>query len=89
MVRARREPTAIPVTILLDTNILLDVILDRAPRADDATALLDKIARHEASGCVAAHAVTTVYYIVEPAKGRAPATTAAEVLALFAPIDNT
>ena len=47
MVRARREPTAIPVIVLLDTNILLDVILDRAPRADDATALLDKIARHE------------------------------------------
>jgi hypothetical protein len=32
------------------------LILDRSPEADDATALLDKIARHEASGCVAAHA---------------------------------
>ncbi|HEX9483287.1 MAG TPA: PIN domain-containing protein [Gemmatimonadaceae bacterium] len=77
MVRARREATdAIPVTVLLDTNVLLDVILDRTPWADDATTLLDRIARHEARGYVAAHAVTTVYYLVERAKGRGAATTA-------------
>jgi predicted nucleic acid-binding protein len=77
VVRARREASdAILITVLLDTNILLDVILDRTPWADDATALLDKIAKHEASGSVAAHAVTTVYYLVERAKGRAAATTA-------------
>src|SRR5258708_35675973 len=90
MVRARGEATdAIPVTVLLDTNVLLDVILDRTPWADDATTLLDRIARHEARGYVAAHAVTTVYYLVERAKGRAATTTAGpdllDILAVAAP----
>ena len=62
--------------VLVDTNILLDVILDRAPWADDATALLDAIAKQRARGFVASHAITTVYYIVERAKGRTTAVTA-------------
>ena len=77
MVRAVRESAnALPLTVLLDTNILLDVILDRAPWADDATALLDSIARRQSHGFVAAHAITTIYYLVERAKGHAAATTA-------------
>lgn len=75
MVRAR-EADATPITVLVDTNVLLDVILDRDPGADDATALLDQIASGEARGYVAGHAVTTIYYLVERAKGRAAATTA-------------
>ena len=77
MVRAAREAAvATPITLLLDTNVLLDVILDRSPWADDATVLLDVIARRQARGYVAGHAVTTVYYLVEREKGRAIATTA-------------
>ena len=77
MVRARREATqAVPVTLLLDTNVLLDVILDRTPWAEDATMLLDRIVKGAAHGYVSSHAVTTVYYLVERASGRAAATTA-------------
>jgi predicted nucleic acid-binding protein len=77
MARAVREsPAAMPFALLLDTNVLLDVILDRAPWADDATALLDNIARHRARGYVAGHAVATVYYLVARAKGDRAATTA-------------
>ena len=77
MVRAAREAAvATPITLLLDTNVLLDVILDRSPWADHATMLLDVIASGQARGYVASHAVTTVCYLVERDKGRAVATTA-------------
>jgi len=79
MVRAASEAsiaTETPTGVLLDTNILLDVILDRNPWAEEATVLLDVIAKRRAPGYVASHAVTTVYYIVERAEGRATAITA-------------
>jgi predicted nucleic acid-binding protein len=77
MVRPAREiSTATPSGVLLDTNILLDVILDRNPWAEDATVLLDVIAKRGAHGYVACHALTTVYYLVEREKGRATAATA-------------
>ena len=62
--------------LLLDTNVILDVILARAPWDGDAVLLLDAISRKEATGFVAGHAVTTVHYIVERARGRVAAITA-------------
>ena len=83
MVRAR-EVDATPVAVLVDTNVVLDVILDRDPWVEDATILLDKVAKREAHGYVAGHTVTTVYYLVERAKGRAAATTAvSDLLAIL------
>ena len=64
------------LVLLLDTNIFLDVILARAPWDADAVLLLDAVSRGSVAGFVAAHAVTTVHYIVERAKGRVAATTA-------------
>jgi len=62
--------------LLVDTNVLLDIILDRMPWASDAALVLDTISRGSARGFVAAHAVTTVYYVVEKEAGRAAANTA-------------
>lgn len=77
MARAVREPRASgPSSVLIDTNVVLDVILDRAPWANDATVLLDLIATSRTRGYVAGHAVTTVYYIVERERGRTTAVTA-------------
>jgi predicted nucleic acid-binding protein len=70
------EPSAAVPTVLLDTNIVLDVVLARAPWDGDAVLLLDAISRGQATGFIAGHAVTTVHYIVERAKGRVAATTA-------------
>lgn len=56
--------------LLIDTNVLLDVVLERKPWVDDATALLDAIAKGRAEGYVAGHAVTTVYYVVERERNR-------------------
>lgn len=65
-----------PPGLLVDTNVILDVILERAPWAAEATLLLDAIARGAARGFVAGHAITTVHYIVEKPAGRTAAATA-------------
>lgn len=74
-VRERPRRAGAP-RLLLDTNVLLDVVLDRAPWADDATRLLQRIHEGAARGFVASHALTTVHYVVERDAGRARATTA-------------
>ena len=69
------KPAALP-KLLIDTNVILDVILARAPWDGDAVLLLDAISRGQATGFVAGHAVTTVHYIVERARSRVAAITA-------------
>lgn len=64
------------LALLVDTNVVLDVILDREPWATDAVRLLDTIERGGAKGFVAAHAVTTVHYVVARATDRATANSA-------------
>lgn len=72
------------VGLLLDTNVLLDVVLERSPWAADAALVLDAISRGIARGFMAGHAVTTVYYVVEKEVGRAAANTAvADLLELL------
>jgi predicted nucleic acid-binding protein len=71
------------VKLLVDTNILLDVILDRRGLMDDSAKVLDAIEDGRAEGFVASHAVTTIHYIVEHENGRSAAATAiADVLQL-------
>jgi predicted nucleic acid-binding protein len=65
-----------PVRVLFDTNILLDVVLAREPWEAEASALLDRAARGEVEGYVAAHAVTTIHYLVERARTRTVALSA-------------
>ncbi|MGH8588177.1 MAG: type II toxin-antitoxin system VapC family toxin, partial [Gammaproteobacteria bacterium] len=70
-----RTAPAIP-KLLIDTNVVLDAILERKPWVEDATALLDAIAKGRAEGHIAGHTVTTVYYIVERERNRSVAATA-------------
>ncbi len=73
---AERAPGPERTSVLLDTNVVLDVLLAREPWVEDATHLLDAIARGAIRGFIAAHAVTTVYYIVEHGRDRRTAVTA-------------
>lgn len=84
-------PTAHRLTFLIDTNVLLDVVLERKPWVEDATALLDAIAKGWADGFVASHTIPTVYYVVARERDRASATTAtSDLLQLLTvvPLDN-
>jgi predicted nucleic acid-binding protein len=57
--------------LLLDLNVFLDVILDRPPDADVAAALWAAIERGRGAGMVPAHGVTTIFYLLEKARGAA------------------
>ncbi len=75
--------------ILFDINVVLDVILKREPWSRDSSALLDAAERRKVTGYVAAHTITTVYYIVAKVSGaRRAATAVADLLRIvkIAPI---
>ncbi len=55
--------------ILLDTDLLIDIALDRRPHADAAAELLDRIEHGAEAAAVAWHSVSNFYYIVAPALG--------------------
>jgi predicted nucleic acid-binding protein len=71
---ARR--TRVPLALLIDTNVVLDVILRREPWVHEAAALLDACGRGTARAYIAAHAVTTIHYVVTRAIDRRAATAA-------------
>lgn len=62
--------------LLVDTNVFLDVILERKSLMRESAAVLDAIEAGRAKGYVASHALTTIHYIVAKANGRAAAATA-------------
>jgi predicted nucleic acid-binding protein len=57
--------------LLLDLNVILDVILDRAPGADAASALWAAIETGRGRGVIPAHGLTTIFYLLEKARGAA------------------
>lgn len=54
---------------LLDVNVILDVLADREPWADASAEVLSFVERGEATGYVAAHTVTTLYYLLSTYRG--------------------
>jgi len=55
--------------VLFDTNVILDVLLDREPFANDAAYLLSKVERSEITGFVCATTITTIHYLATKALG--------------------
>ena len=53
--------------MLLDTDVLVDVALDRLPYSGAASELLDRIEHGSLSACIAWHSVSNLYYLVTPA----------------------
>jgi predicted nucleic acid-binding protein len=56
--------------ILLDTDVLLDVALDREPHVDASGALLAHVERRGRGGFVAWHTLSNFYYLVRPVRGQ-------------------
>ena len=59
--------------MLLDTDVLIDIALDRHPYSGPASELLDRIERGAADACVAWHSISNLYYIVSPTLSRVSA----------------
>lgn len=62
--------------LLVDTNVFLDVILERKDLMRDSAAILDAIEEGRAEGYMPSHALPTIHYIVAKANGRTAAVTA-------------
>jgi predicted nucleic acid-binding protein len=50
--------------ILIDTDVLLDLALDRTPHADGAARVMGAVQRGTVSGIVAWHTISNLYYIL-------------------------
>ena len=50
--------------IMVDTNIFLDVLLDRMPLSDSSSELLSLCENHKLDGFVSASCITDIFYIV-------------------------
>ena len=55
--------------ILFDTNVVLDVLLDRQPHVEASAAAWAAIETGVTEGMLAAHAVTTIHYLVRKEMG--------------------
>jgi predicted nucleic acid-binding protein len=55
--------------MLLDTDVLLDVALDRQPHADASGELLDRLERGREKAFIAWHSVSNFCYLVAPSHG--------------------
>lgn len=56
--------------VLIDTNILLDIMLERQPFVEPATRLLETARETNVVMYVTATTITDLYYVIRKAKGR-------------------
>jgi predicted nucleic acid-binding protein len=59
----------ISVTVLLDTDVLIDVALDRESHVTASAALLEAVERGDAAGFIAWHSLSDFQYLVTPHHG--------------------
>jgi predicted nucleic acid-binding protein len=67
------------MTALLDTNVVLDVLLDRQPFVIDSKAVWQACDDGKLTGYITATTLTTIYHIVEKTRDRASALAAIDI----------
>ncbi|MFQ5789579.1 MAG: type II toxin-antitoxin system VapC family toxin [Acidobacteriota bacterium] len=75
--------------VLLDTDVLVDVALDRAPYSKPAGDLVDTLELRPGSAFVAWHTISNFYYLVAPSRGRDGARSFLLDLATFVDVSPT
>lgn len=56
--------------VLFDTNLVLDLLLEREPFVEPAIALFEQIEQGKLEGYIAATTITNIFYIIRKAAGR-------------------
>ena len=56
--------------VLLDTDVLVELALERRPHAEPAAELVDALERRPGNAFVAWHSVSNCYYVVAPSRGK-------------------
>jgi predicted nucleic acid-binding protein len=64
------EREAQPVKVLIDTNILVDVALDRDPFFDQSEQIVRLAEQKQIEGYISASTFSDLYYIIRRVKGR-------------------
>ena len=59
------------MNVLVDTDVLIDLALDRSPHSKPAGLLLDLLQKRRAEGFLAWHSASNFYYLVAPKRGKA------------------
>jgi predicted nucleic acid-binding protein len=59
--------------VLIDLNVLLDVLQKREPFFEASAGLLAEVETGHVNGYVAAHSITTLYYLIQKGKSAADA----------------
>jgi predicted nucleic acid-binding protein len=57
------------VKVLFDTNVILDVLLEREPHIDAAAKLFALVDNGRINGCICATTATTIYYVAAKSFG--------------------
>ena len=55
--------------VMVDTNVVLDLLLDRTPHATNAAQIFSLIERNVIAGCLGATTLTTVHYLATKVVG--------------------
>jgi predicted nucleic acid-binding protein len=70
--------------ILVDTNVVLDVMLDRQPHAQRSAEIWKAVETGASEGLLAAHAITTLHYLIQKELGSTKAKRViSEILRVF------
>ena len=80
------------VKILLDTNIILDVALERQPFFDESEQVLSFVEQGDVEGYISGSTFSDLYYIMRKAKGRGPTLEFLRYISTFcqvATVDNS
>jgi predicted nucleic acid-binding protein len=80
------------VRVLFDTNVLMDVLLDRRPFAEASAQVMDQAVRGTITGLIGATTVTTIFYLASREIGKKDAMRQIEkLMALFevAPVNRS
>ena len=68
-------------SILIDINVLLDVLQKREPFFETSAGLLAAVEAGQIQGYIAAHSITTLFYLIQ--KGRSSADARATITNLL------
>lgn len=56
--------------VLVDLNVIIDVVQNRQPFYEASAGVVDAVARGEVVGWLAAHSVTTLFYVISRTRNR-------------------
>jgi predicted nucleic acid-binding protein len=82
---------AAKIHVLVDLNVVMDVLQERRPHYEESARVLDAVVRQEVVGYLAAHNLTSLFYVLSRIQGRKTAVAALTTLLesfILATVDN-